>query len=124
RVGELVDGSGCGVTDPSGRVGERERGRSEDVRGWPAPKAPLFLRAVGWVGIPAAAYVGSYTGVLLSATNVPLWARTTPTLGPLFFTSALGAGIAGTHLTAKMLGPVSHASEERLHRAEGMTLAA
>lgn len=82
------------------------------------------VRAITWMGIPAAAYVGSYTGVLLSSTNVPLWAGNPRYLGPLFFASALGSGIAGTHLTAKMLGPVSEATEEHLRRAENVVTAA
>jgi formate-dependent nitrite reductase membrane component NrfD len=82
------------------------------------------VRAITWMGIPAAAYVGSYTGVLLSSTNVPLWAGNPRYLGPLFFASALGSGIAGTHLTARLLGPVSEATEERLHQAENVVTAA
>ena len=54
------------------------------------------LRAVTWLGIIPAAYVGSYTGVLLSATNVPLWAGNRYFLGPLFFASALSSGAAAT----------------------------
>lgn len=86
-------------------------------------KASLLLRVLSWLGVPAAAYVGSYTGVLLSATNVPLWAGNRNWLGPLFFASALSGGLAGTHLTARMLGPVAHETEERVHRAEGVVLA-
>lgn len=84
----------------------------------------LPLRAFMALGIVPAAYIGSYTGVLLSATNVPLWAGNRYWMGPLFFTSALSAGMAGTQLAAKMLGPVSEASEERLELAENITLAA
>jgi formate-dependent nitrite reductase membrane component NrfD len=81
------------------------------------------MRAFCWLGILPAAYVASYTGVLLSATNVPLWAAARYTLGPLFFTSGLSAGLAGTHLLAPMLGPVSETTEERHHRAETIVLA-
>ncbi|HEU4754899.1 MAG TPA: NrfD/PsrC family molybdoenzyme membrane anchor subunit, partial [Armatimonadota bacterium] len=58
------------------------------LRGAAAPLRPLT-----WLGIPVAAYVGSYTGVLLSATNVPLWAGNRNFLGPLFFASALSSGV-------------------------------
>ena len=81
------------------------------------------LRAFTWLGIIPAAYVGSYTGVLLSATNVPLWARNRYFLGPLFFASALSSGAGATHLAANMLGPVSEEAEERLHAAETAALA-
>src|SRR5439155_1512208 len=95
---------------------------SEDL----APKSRLVrfltlpLRAFTAFGILPAAYVGSYTGVLLSATNVPLWAGNRYWLGPLFFASALSAGMAGTQLMAKMLGPVSEETEKRLARAEAI----
>lgn len=76
------------------------------------------LRGFTLLGILPAAYVGSYTGVLLSATNVPLWAGNRYWMGPLFFTSALAAGLAGTRATAAMLGPASEVVEEGLHRAQ------
>src|SRR5947209_11792170 len=86
--------------------------------------AELPARALSWLGIVPAAYVGSYTGVLLSATNVPLWAGNKYWMGPLFFSSALSAGLAGTRLTARMLGPVSEATEAGLDRAENVVAGA
>jgi formate-dependent nitrite reductase membrane component NrfD len=102
----------------------------------------LPLRVSSSLGIVPAAYVGSYTGVLLSATNVPLWAGNKYWMGPLFFSSALAAGLAGTRLTAHLLGPgeangrppagadrsahlpVSEATEEGLRRAENVVAGA
>jgi formate-dependent nitrite reductase membrane component NrfD len=102
----------------------------------------LPLRVSSSLGIVPAAYVGSYTGVLLSATNVPLWAGNKYWMGPLFFSSALAAGLAGTRLAAGMLGrgeprvgprrgttgrlalPVSEATEEGLRRAENVVAGA
>src|SRR5439155_7417037 len=55
---------------------------------------------------------------------VPLWAGNPRLLGPLFLSSAMSSGIAATHMTARMLGPVSEASEERLRRAETAALGA
>jgi formate-dependent nitrite reductase membrane component NrfD len=75
------------------------------------------LRAFSWLGIVPAAYVGSYTGVLLSATNVPLWAGNKYGMGPLFFSSALAAGLAGTRLTADLLRPVECLSVPQLQGA-------
>src|SRR5207248_11279891 len=95
---------------------ERGDPRSERVK----KLLDLSSRVSSWLGIVPAAYVGSYTGVLLSATNVPLWAGNKYFLGPLFFTSALGAGLAGTRLAAGMLGEASEAPEEGLERAEGV----
>lgn len=95
------------------------------VRALSRGAAPLGLavRAFSWLGIVPAAYVGSYTGVLLSATNVPLWAANRYFLGPRFFASALSSGAAATHLTAQALGPVSEGTEERLDRVERATQA-
>jgi formate-dependent nitrite reductase membrane component NrfD len=62
--------------------------------------------------------------VLLSATNVPLWAGNRHFLGPLFFASALSSGIAGTRLASRMLGSVSEECEAGLHHAEEIVLAA
>jgi formate-dependent nitrite reductase membrane component NrfD len=84
----------------------------------------LPLRVSSALGIAPAAYVGSYTGVLLSATNVPLWAGNKYWMGPLFFSSALAAGLAGTGLAAGMLGPISAATEEGLRRAENVVAGA
>jgi formate-dependent nitrite reductase membrane component NrfD len=90
----------------------------------PGRRSPLPLRALTWVGLVPAAYVGSYTGVLLSATNIPLWAGNRHFLGPLFFASALSSGISATVLATRLRGAAHPESEERLHRAESTTLRA
>lgn len=81
-------------------------------------------RVVTTAGIAPAALVGTYTGLLLAATNVPLWAGSRLTIGPLFFCSAMSTGMAAVDLTSRMLGPVSEAAEERLKSAEGIALGA
>ena len=45
-------------------------------------------RALGIAGLPFAGFVSGYTGLLLAATNVPLWARNYLLLGPTFIASA------------------------------------
>lgn len=62
--------------------------------------------------------VASYTGVLLSATNVPVWAAQSPLLGPLFLASAASASSAALRL-ATLLDP----SAERQGREVGSTRA-
>jgi Polysulphide reductase, NrfD len=44
-------------------------------------------------------YLGSYTGVLLACTAVPLWARSRAFLGPIFVFTATATGAAATRLT-------------------------
>jgi formate-dependent nitrite reductase membrane component NrfD len=81
------------------------------------------LRVLSWLGVLPAMYVGSYTGVLLSATNVPLWAGNRFLMGPLFFSSAISCGLAATNLGARLFGPVSSSGDERFGRAEQRVLA-
>lgn len=51
--------------------------------------------------------VASYTGVLLSATNVPVWAAQAPLLGPLFLASAASTSTAALRLAALLSRPAS-----------------
>jgi formate-dependent nitrite reductase membrane component NrfD len=85
-------------------------------------RVALPVRVVSWLGMLPAMFVGSYTGLLLSATNVPLWAGNRLLMGPLFFSSAMSTGLATTSLVARLLGPISPRSRERLKRAERVVL--
>jgi formate-dependent nitrite reductase membrane component NrfD len=92
-------------------------------RGRPAWR--LLAAALGplsWLGLLPACYVGSYTGVLLSTTNVPLWARNHRLLGPLFFSSAMSSGLAATTLATRLLGGATPSNHRRLARAERTVL--
>jgi formate-dependent nitrite reductase membrane component NrfD len=55
-------------------------------------------KLVGLLGAPLAAFVSSYTGVLLAATAVPLWGRARAWLAPLFFCSGLSTSVAALRL--------------------------
>ncbi len=71
---------------------------------WPARLARrLPRRLIGRAGSFFAIFVGGYTGVLLSATAVPLWSRNRLLLGPTFISSALSTGAAaiGAGLAAR-----------------------
>jgi formate-dependent nitrite reductase membrane component NrfD len=61
---------------------------------------PWVMHAVRAVGAVAAAYVGSYTGALLSATSQPVWSDTT-WLSPLFLASSVSTGLAAMVLLAR-----------------------
>jgi formate-dependent nitrite reductase membrane component NrfD len=90
---------------------------------WPALRVLVWpLRVLSWLGVLPAMYVGSYTGVLLSATNVPLWAGNRFLMGPLFLSSAMSCGLAATRLAARLCGPPSPSSARRLARAEDRIL--
>jgi formate-dependent nitrite reductase membrane component NrfD len=62
--------------------------------------------------------LGSYTGVLLTATATPLWAEGDIVLGPLFLASAFSTGAAALTLTCSLTGRVSQAEIERLNQIE------
>jgi formate-dependent nitrite reductase membrane component NrfD len=67
--------------------------------------APTRLRRmVGLCGLPFAAFVASYTGVLLAATAVPLWARARLFLPPLFVLSGTSTALALIGLLSRMPG--------------------
>ena len=58
--------------------------------------------------------VGSYTGVLLSATATPLWAEAGTTMGPIFLSTALSNGAAAISLVRAL----TRSSEEDVGRLD------
>lgn len=68
-------------------------------------------------------FVGAYTGVLLSSTAVPVWARARHILGPLFLSSGLSTALASLSLLLS-LGRSNQDTLERLERAELATMTA
>ncbi len=61
--------------------------------------------------------LGTYTGVLLSATAVPLWANADEALAPLFLSSAFSTGVAAISLSRALAG-VDPAELHRLNPIE------
>jgi formate-dependent nitrite reductase membrane component NrfD len=59
---------------------------------------PRAARALGGATALLGGYLGSYTGVLLAATAVPLWARSRLFLGPIFVSTATATGAAACRL--------------------------
>ncbi|MHB1415625.1 MAG: NrfD/PsrC family molybdoenzyme membrane anchor subunit [Chloroflexota bacterium] len=76
------------------------------------------IQVSGVLGSLLAFFVGSYTGVLISFTNCPLWAKNTLLQGPLFLASALSTGLAATSLTVSLMGKSTTHTESWLRRAE------
>lgn len=62
-------------------------------------------------------FVASYTGVLLSSTAVPIWARAKHILGPLFLTSGVSTGLSTLSLILS-LGRSKKETLEQLDQAE------
>src|SRR5260370_34346746 len=67
-------------------------------------------------------FVASYTGVLLSSTAVPVWARARHILGPLFLSSGLSTGLASLSLLLS-LGRSRRDTLKRLESAEMISMA-
>lgn len=73
-----------------------------------SPPARLFawvpLSVSGVIGSLIAFFVSGYTGVLLTFTNVPFWAKNRWLQAPLFITSALTSAIAAISLVLTVAG--------------------
>jgi formate-dependent nitrite reductase membrane component NrfD len=80
-----------------------------------AGSVPRAMAALA--GLPPALFVGSYTGVLLSHSSIPLWAKS-PLLPALFACSALATGAAAVGLAAELLGVGSTRARKRVADAE------
>ena len=82
------------------------------------PIARVPARPVAALGSLLGFFIGGYTGVLLGATAVPLWARNARLLGPLFLSSALSSACALIGLVLACLPGRHEQSAGRLERAE------
>jgi hypothetical protein len=80
---------------------------------------PRTARAIGGANVVIGGYLGSYTGVLLATTAVPLWARSRLFLGPIFVCTAAATGAAATRLALVATGlPVGHPTRNALGTIE------
>ncbi len=84
----------------------------------------LTGRMLHLVGLPAALFVGSYTGVLLSATSTPSWATRNGTLARLFVASATSSGLAAVSAVLEAGGGTPSRTAGRLARAQATALGA
>jgi formate-dependent nitrite reductase membrane component NrfD len=82
-------------------------------------------KALGAVNAVVGGYLGSYAGVLLASTAVPVWARSRLFLGPIFVCTATATGAAATRLTLVATGlPVGHPTRRALGTVETAAMAA
>jgi hypothetical protein len=65
---------------------------------------PRLARGFGAGAAALGTYLGSYTGVLLAATAVPVWARSRLFLGPIFVSTAMATSAATNRLLLSALG--------------------
>lgn len=75
---------------------------NDGLLNWMPPIAKLMkalpVKVIESIGSVAGLFVASYTGVLLSSTAVPVWARARHVLGPLFITSGLSTALSALSL--------------------------
>ena len=91
------------------------------------PARLILLLPRDWIGRAGtffALFVGGYTGVLLSATAVPLWSRNRYLLGPTFISSALSTGAAAITAALTLAGQDDHETMAALEEIESVALTA
>jgi formate-dependent nitrite reductase membrane component NrfD len=82
-------------------------------------------RGLGAATAVVGGYLGSYTGVLLASTAVPVWARSRLFLGPIFVSTGTLTGAAITRLVLTATGlPAEHPTCQALGRVESGAIAA
>src|SRR5256714_13969575 len=81
----------------------------------------LPVKIIESIGSFFGLFVASYTGVLLSSTAVPVWARARHILGPLFLTSGISSGLSALSFILS-LGRNPEDTLDRVERAELITL--
>jgi formate-dependent nitrite reductase membrane component NrfD len=84
-----------------------------------------LARRLGAANAVVGGYLGSYTGVLLASTAVPVWARSRLFLGPIFVATGAATGAAACRLVLSATGvPPGHRTREALARVETGAMAA
>lgn len=78
----------------------------------------LPVKVIEGVGAFFGLFVASYTGVLLSSTAVPIWARAKHILGPLFLTSGVSTGLSALSFILSLNRRSKQDTLERLDQAE------
>ncbi|WP_205699290.1 NrfD/PsrC family molybdoenzyme membrane anchor subunit [Conexibacter sp. SYSU D00693] len=82
-------------------------------------------KALGAANAVVGGYLGSYTGVLLASTAVPVWARSRLFLGPIFVATATLTGASTTRLVLVASGlEEGHPTREALGRVESGAMVA
>ncbi|TCJ20001.1 polysulfide reductase [Rubrobacter taiwanensis] len=76
------------------------------------------------LAMPFALFVGSYGGILLAATAVPMWARNALLMGPTFLASSFSTGLSALSLALKLGRWGEKGTHAALRRAERLALVA
>ncbi len=79
-------------------------------------------RLLSVVALPVGLYVGLYSGILLAATSVPMWARNFLLMGPTFLSSGLSTALSAISFVLHLGDWGERRTLEALRRAERITL--
>ena len=79
-------------------------------------------RLLSVVALPVGLYVGLYSGILLSATSVPMWARNFLLMGPTFLSSGLSTALSAISFVLHLGEWGEKRTLEALRRAERISL--
>ena len=79
-------------------------------------------RLLSVVALPVGLYVGLYSGILLSATSVPMWARNFLLMGPTFLSSGLSTGLSAISFILHLGDWGEKRTLEALRRTERISL--
>ena len=82
----------------------------------------LPTRLLSILALPLGYFVGAYTGVLIGATSIPMWARNVVLMGPTFLSSALSTGLSAISFVLHLGGWGERRTLEALRRAERASL--
>jgi formate-dependent nitrite reductase membrane component NrfD len=80
-------------------------------------------RALAVAALPFGLFVGAYTGLLVAATSVPMWARNWLLMGPTFLASGISNGLSMISFILHLGGWGEKQTLGALRRAERMVLA-
>jgi formate-dependent nitrite reductase membrane component NrfD len=79
-------------------------------------------RLLSVVALPVGLYVGFYSGILISATSVPMWARNFLLMGPTFLSSGLSTGLSAISFILHLGDWGEKKTLEALRRTERIAL--
>lgn len=79
-------------------------------------------RAMGIAGLPFTVLLSGYTGILLAATNIPIWWRAFPFLSPTFVSSAYSTSLAAMSVLLPFWGREDKDTVRRMAKAEAMCM--
>ena len=79
-------------------------------------------RLLSVVALPVGLYVGLYSGILLAATSVPMWARNFLLMGPTFLSSGLSTALSAISFILHLGDWGERRTLEALRRAERISL--